>query len=104
MASAAVGLPDGIPADNLEAVGYGEQYLLVQTQGPERRNRRVTIRAVGDLLVDVSEVDILQGSATLIAKAIKEKIKQKIERNNLPRQKGKTRKKESKKALDGRIC
>jgi len=40
----------GIPADNLEAVGYGEQYLLVQTQGPERRNRRVTIRAVGDLL------------------------------------------------------
>jgi outer membrane protein OmpA-like peptidoglycan-associated protein len=40
----------GIPADNLEAVGYGEQYLLVQTQGPERRNRRVTIRAVGNLL------------------------------------------------------
>ena len=40
----------GIPADNLEAVGYGEQYLLVETQGPERRNRRVTIRAVGDLL------------------------------------------------------
>lgn len=40
----------GIPSDNLEAVGYGEQYLLVQSQGSELRNRRVTIRAVGDLL------------------------------------------------------
>ncbi len=40
----------GIPSGNLEAVGYGEQYLLIDTQGPERRNRRVTIRAVGNLL------------------------------------------------------
>jgi outer membrane protein OmpA-like peptidoglycan-associated protein len=42
----------GIPADNLDAVGYGEQYLLVDTLGPERRNRRVTIRPIGDLLAD----------------------------------------------------
>ena len=40
----------GIPSDNLEAVGYGEQYLLIDTQGPERRNRRVTMRAIGNLL------------------------------------------------------
>jgi len=40
----------GIPADNLEAVGYGEQYLLIDSLGAERRNRRVTIRAVGNLL------------------------------------------------------
>jgi outer membrane protein OmpA-like peptidoglycan-associated protein len=42
----------GIPADNLDAVGYGEQYLLVETQGAERRNRRVTIRPIGGLLAD----------------------------------------------------
>ncbi len=40
----------GVPARNLEAVGYGEAYLLVDTQGPARENRRVVIRAVGDLL------------------------------------------------------
>ena len=42
----------GIPADNLEAVGYGEQYLLIETLAAERRNRRVTIRPVGNLLAD----------------------------------------------------
>lgn len=40
----------GVPAANLEAVGYGEAYLLVDTDGPSRENRRVVIRAVGDLL------------------------------------------------------
>ena len=40
----------GVPARNLESVGYGEQYLRVQTDGPEQRNRRVTVRAIGSLL------------------------------------------------------
>ncbi len=40
----------GIPDANTEAVGYGEQYLKVQTQGPSRQNRRVTIRNISGLL------------------------------------------------------
>ena len=42
----------GVPARNLEAVGYGEQYLRINTPGPERRNRRVVVRAIGGLLAD----------------------------------------------------
>jgi outer membrane protein OmpA-like peptidoglycan-associated protein len=33
----------GVPAENLVTQGYGEQYLRVDTQGPEPRNRRVSI-------------------------------------------------------------
>jgi OOP family OmpA-OmpF porin len=33
-----------VPAENLTSQGYGEQYLKIQTDGPERQNRRVTIR------------------------------------------------------------
>jgi outer membrane protein OmpA-like peptidoglycan-associated protein len=40
----------GVPPENLESVGYGEQYLLVNTQGSSRANRRVTVRAIGALL------------------------------------------------------
>lgn len=40
----------GVPERNLEAVGYGEQYLRVNTYGPDRRNRRVVVRAIGSLL------------------------------------------------------
>ncbi|MCB8820954.1 OmpA family protein [Microvirga rosea] len=40
----------GIPAENLTTQGYGEQYLKVNTQGPERQNRRVTIRRITPLL------------------------------------------------------
>ncbi len=39
-----------IPAENLTTQGYGEQYLKVDTQGPERENRRVTIRRITPLL------------------------------------------------------
>ncbi|MBZ6076910.1 OmpA family protein [Microvirga puerhi] len=39
-----------IPAENLTTQGYGEQYLKVNTQGPERQNRRVTIRRITPLL------------------------------------------------------
>ena len=31
----------GVPAENLSTQGYGEQYLKVPTDGPERANRRV---------------------------------------------------------------
>jgi outer membrane protein OmpA-like peptidoglycan-associated protein len=40
----------GIPPENLTTQGYGEQYLKIPTQGPERRNRRVTVRRITPLL------------------------------------------------------
>ncbi|SDP09083.1 MULTISPECIES: OmpA family protein [Filomicrobium] len=40
----------GIPPENLTTQGYGEEYLLVETPEPERRNRRVTIRRITPLL------------------------------------------------------
>jgi outer membrane protein OmpA-like peptidoglycan-associated protein len=40
----------GIPAENLTTQGYGEQYLKVNSQAPERTNRRVTIRRITPLL------------------------------------------------------
>ncbi len=39
-----------VPEENLESVGYGEQYLRIDTDGPDRRNRRVVVRAIGALL------------------------------------------------------
>jgi outer membrane protein OmpA-like peptidoglycan-associated protein len=39
-----------IPAENLTTQGYGEQYMKVPTQGPERVNRRVTARRITPLL------------------------------------------------------
>lgn len=41
----------GIDRWALETVGYGEDYLLVPTQRPEWRNRRVTLRRVTDLII-----------------------------------------------------
>ncbi|HVY59142.1 MAG TPA: OmpA family protein, partial [Xanthobacteraceae bacterium] len=40
----------GVPPENLTTQGYGEQYLKVPTDGPERRNRRVTVRRITPLL------------------------------------------------------
>ncbi len=40
----------GVPPENLLQQGYGQQFLKVNTQGPEARNRRVTIRRVTPLL------------------------------------------------------
>lgn len=40
----------GIPARVLETVGYGEDYLLVPTDAPEWRNRRVTLRRIDDFI------------------------------------------------------
>ena len=39
-----------VPAENLTTQGYGEQYLKVATDGPERQNRRVTARRITPLL------------------------------------------------------
>jgi OmpA-OmpF porin, OOP family len=39
-----------VPAENLTSQGYGRQFLKIQTDGPERRNRRVTVRRITPLL------------------------------------------------------
>ncbi len=50
--SVAIVLTDyyGIPPENLVTQGYGEEYLEVPTEGPERRNRRVTVRRITPLI------------------------------------------------------
>lgn len=47
----------GIPAENLVTQGYGERYLKIDTDGPERANRRVTIRRITPLVRPVAEVE-----------------------------------------------
>ena len=42
----------GVPAENLVTQGYGEQFLKVDTQAPERRNRRVTILNISGLMAE----------------------------------------------------
>jgi outer membrane protein OmpA-like peptidoglycan-associated protein len=42
----------GVPPENLVTQGYGEQYLKVNTQGPEPRNRRVSIRNITGLMAE----------------------------------------------------
>ena len=39
-----------IPPENLVTQGYGEQYLKIPTQEPNRLNRRVAVRPIGALL------------------------------------------------------
>jgi outer membrane protein OmpA-like peptidoglycan-associated protein len=39
-----------IPPENLVTEGYGEQYLKVDTEGPDERNRRATVRRLTELL------------------------------------------------------
>jgi outer membrane protein OmpA-like peptidoglycan-associated protein len=39
-----------IAPENLVTQGYGEQYLKIDTDGAERRNRRATVRRLTDLL------------------------------------------------------
>jgi outer membrane protein OmpA-like peptidoglycan-associated protein len=43
-----------IPPENLTTQGYGEQYLKVKTQAPERENRRVAIRRITPLVAPVA--------------------------------------------------
>jgi outer membrane protein OmpA-like peptidoglycan-associated protein len=40
----------GLPAENLATQGYGEEYLKVNSEGPERANRRVAIRRITPLI------------------------------------------------------
>lgn len=44
----------GIPPENLSTQGYGEQYLKVNTEEPERQNRRVGIRRITPLVAPVA--------------------------------------------------
>ncbi len=39
-----------VPPENLTTQGYGAQYLKIPTPGPERANRRVTVRRITPLL------------------------------------------------------
>jgi outer membrane protein OmpA-like peptidoglycan-associated protein len=39
-----------VPGYNLDTVGYGEDFLLVQTQSENWRNRRVTLRRITDVI------------------------------------------------------
>ncbi|MBU1213054.1 MAG: OmpA family protein [Alphaproteobacteria bacterium] len=43
-----------IPPENLVTQGYGEQFLKVETSGPDQRNRRVAIRRITPLLASES--------------------------------------------------
>ena len=43
-----------IPPENLTTQGYGEQYLKVRTEEPERENRRVAIRRITPLVAPVA--------------------------------------------------
>lgn len=40
----------GVPPENLTTQGYGEQYLKIATEAPERQNRRVAVRRITPLL------------------------------------------------------
>lgn len=44
----------GIPPENLSTQGYGEQYLKVNTEEPERQNRRVAMRRITPLVAPVA--------------------------------------------------
>jgi outer membrane protein OmpA-like peptidoglycan-associated protein len=41
-----------VPTENLVTQGYGEQYLKVDTQGPEPRNRRVSVLNLTGLMAE----------------------------------------------------
>ncbi len=44
----------GLPPENLVTQGYGERYLKVNTQEPERENRRVAVRRITPLVAPVA--------------------------------------------------
>jgi outer membrane protein OmpA-like peptidoglycan-associated protein len=50
-----------VPPENLTTQGYGEQYLKVDTQDDERRNRRVTVRRITPLLAGKGEAPNTSG-------------------------------------------
>jgi outer membrane protein OmpA-like peptidoglycan-associated protein len=42
----------GVPPENLVTQGYGEQFLKIDTPGPEPLNRRVQVRRIGPLMAE----------------------------------------------------
>lgn len=46
-----------IPPENLATQGYGEEFLKVNTQAPERENRRVAIRRITPLVAPVASAE-----------------------------------------------
>ena len=46
-----------IPPENLATQGYGERYLKVKTEKPERENRRVGIRRITPLVAPVASAN-----------------------------------------------
>lgn len=46
-----------IPPENLTTQGYGEEFLKVQSDGPERENRRVAIRRITPLVAPVASAN-----------------------------------------------
>ncbi len=44
----------GIPPENLATQGYGERYLKIRTDAPERENRRVAIRRITALVTPIA--------------------------------------------------
>ncbi len=45
----------GVPPENMVTQGYGEQFLKIDTPGPERANRRVTVRPISALMSEAQE-------------------------------------------------
>lgn len=45
----------GIPPENLVTQGYGERYLKVNSQAPERENRRVAMRRITPLVAPIAQ-------------------------------------------------
>jgi outer membrane protein OmpA-like peptidoglycan-associated protein len=45
-----------VPPENMETQGYGEQYLKVETEEPERENRRVAVRRITPLVAPAAPV------------------------------------------------
>ncbi len=46
-----------IPPENLVTQGYGERYLKVKAQGPERENRRVAVRRITPLVAPIASAN-----------------------------------------------
>ena len=44
-----------VPPENMVVQGYGEDFLLVPSEGPQRENRRVGVRRITDLLEQSGE-------------------------------------------------
>ena len=53
----------GVAPENLVTQGYGEEQLKVPTDGPERANRRITVRRIGPLLSGRVDDDRYSGSS-----------------------------------------